>query len=60
MGMINATIWCELYVDSQRRTNDEYLYKLLEVFPSCDKLTIRKCMHGKKPCHAGLRSTRMI
>ncbi len=28
--------------------------KLLDVFPSCDKLTIRQCMHGKKPCRAGL------
>ncbi len=34
MVMINATIWCELYVDSQHRTNDEYIYKLLEVFLS--------------------------
>ncbi len=34
MVMINATIWCELYVDFQHRTNDEYFYKLLEVFLS--------------------------
>ncbi len=32
MVMINATIWCELYVDCQHCTNDEYFYKLLEVF----------------------------
>ncbi len=32
MVMINATIWCELYVDSQHRTIDEYFDKLLEVF----------------------------
>ncbi len=34
MVMINATIWCELYVDSQHRMNDEYFFKLLEVFSS--------------------------
>ncbi len=34
MIMINATIWCELYVDSQHCTNDEYFFKLLEVFLS--------------------------
>ncbi len=32
MVMINATIWWELYVNSQHCTNDEYFYKLLEVF----------------------------
>ncbi len=41
MVMMNATIRCELYVDSQHLTNYEYFSKLLEVFPSCDKLTIR-------------------
>ncbi len=32
MVEINATIWCELYVDSQHCTNDEHFSKLLEVF----------------------------
>ncbi len=32
MVMINATIWRELYVDSLHHTNDEYFYKLLELF----------------------------
>ncbi len=47
--MVDATIWRELCIDSQHRTNDEYFYKkLLEIFPSCDKPTNRSCMHGKK------------
>ncbi len=28
MVMTNAIIWCELCVDSQQRTNDEYFYRM--------------------------------
>ncbi len=44
MVIINATIWCELYVDSQPRTNDEYFYNLLEVF-----LSWKEAMWGGAP-----------
>ncbi len=46
MVMINATIWCELYVDSQHRTNDEYSYNLLEVF-----LSWKEVVWGGAPPH---------
>ncbi len=44
MVKINATIWCELYVDSWHRMNNEDFYKLLEVFNLCDKLSDNVCM----------------
>ncbi len=46
MVVINATIWCELYVDSQHRTNNEYFYKLLEVF-----LSWKEAVWGRAPPH---------
>ncbi len=53
MVTINATIWYEIYVDSQHRTIDEYFYKkLLEVFPSCDK-PIKQIMYARKEAVRG-------
>ncbi len=42
--MTNARIWCELCVDSQQRTKDEYLYRILS---SCDKIN-RQIMSAQK------------